>query len=315
MSQVTTTFTTVTCLALAAQVACGGDRTLAVCQHEVRDAEARGAADRRLLGSWCVAITVSCLCAVAQPSNIIIGMRQVTHVDNAVPTATHRHVTVLRCRSKRWEALTVDVSQGSSHESLGGQPSSGLAPLGSAMSLSASAASLGKDPSKAPSGGTHVFASAVHLKVRRLACCLCAQGVDGYPVESKKPAVLADGISAAYRIQVQQQGECAAAAAAARCNKAEHLEAAQLVAFRAHATGQPRHGGGAGAPQRRRAAEAPAPHLHGRRPRWLCCQRAETGAQQQQQQQQQQRPCSVRFMIENQLQKALLLHTHHSELM
>lgn len=34
------------------QVACGGDHTLAVCQHEVREAEARGAADRRLLGSW-----------------------------------------------------------------------------------------------------------------------------------------------------------------------------------------------------------------------------------------------------------------------
>jgi hypothetical protein len=56
-------------------------------------------------------------------------------------------------RSKRWETLTVDVSQGSSHESLGGQPSSGIAPLGSAMSLSASAASLAKDPSKGPPGG------------------------------------------------------------------------------------------------------------------------------------------------------------------
>ena len=34
------------------QVACGGDHTLAVCQHEVREAEARAGADRRLLGSW-----------------------------------------------------------------------------------------------------------------------------------------------------------------------------------------------------------------------------------------------------------------------
>ena len=47
-------------MAVAAQVACGGDRTLAVCQHEVRDAEARGAADRRLLGSWCAAVTFAC---------------------------------------------------------------------------------------------------------------------------------------------------------------------------------------------------------------------------------------------------------------
>lgn len=42
------------CNACIDQVACGGDHTLAVCQHEVRDAEARGAADRRLLGSWYV---------------------------------------------------------------------------------------------------------------------------------------------------------------------------------------------------------------------------------------------------------------------
>lgn len=140
-------------MAVAAQVACGGDRTLAVCQHEVRDAEARGAADRRLLGSWCASS------AIAVPM-------QLRHLHRVTPTITSVAQTLqlpvktglrcdplMRCRSKRWEALTVDVSQGSSHESLSGQPSSGIVPLGSAMSLSASAASLGKDPSKAPSGG------------------------------------------------------------------------------------------------------------------------------------------------------------------
>jgi hypothetical protein len=61
----TNTSKIIICIALAAQVACGGDRTLAVCQHEVRDAEARGAADRRLLGSWCAAATVLPACSQA----------------------------------------------------------------------------------------------------------------------------------------------------------------------------------------------------------------------------------------------------------
>lgn len=34
------------------QVACGGDHTLAVCQHEVGAAAASLGADRRVLGSW-----------------------------------------------------------------------------------------------------------------------------------------------------------------------------------------------------------------------------------------------------------------------
>ena len=139
---------------VAAQVACGGDRTLAVCQHEVRDAEARGAADRRLLGSWCAVATCPSSLAPLQlrrsPASKPLTLMPLMQLS----VALHGHGLLVHCRSKRWEALTVDVSQGSSHESLGGQPSGGLAPLSSAMSLSASAASLGKDPSKGPPGGS-----------------------------------------------------------------------------------------------------------------------------------------------------------------
>ena len=81
-----------------------------------------------------------------QPCDTCVQCRASSHM--------HYHAILILCRSKRWEALTVDVSQGSSHELLGGQPSSGIAPLGSAMSLSASAASLGKDPGKGPPGGS-----------------------------------------------------------------------------------------------------------------------------------------------------------------